>query len=72
LWHSDSSFGVVEHFFLESGDALHLVDGLDALSVALCSILEGTDSVDQMALGFCVPHWRVSGPSFCALLLLPQ
>jgi hypothetical protein len=59
-------------FFLESADALHLVDGLDALPVALCAILEGSDSLDQIALGFCVPHWRVSDPSFYALLLLPQ
>jgi hypothetical protein len=64
---------VVEHFFpLESVDALHRVDGLDAWTVALCSFLEGTDSLDQIALGFCVPHWRVSSPSFCALLLLSQ
>jgi len=59
-------------FPVESVDALHLVDGLDAWPVALCSFLEGTDSLDQIALGFCVPHWRVSGPSFYALLLLPQ
>jgi hypothetical protein len=73
LWHIDSSFGVSSSiFFLESVDALNVVDGLDALPVALCSILEGADSLDQIALGSCVPHWRVSGPSFYVLLLLPQ
>jgi len=63
---------VFEHFFLESVDTLHLVDGLDALPFALCSVLEDTANLNHTALGVCVPHWRVSGPSFYALLLLPQ